>query len=623
LEIDEFQGLWSRGSADDVPPNHAMSMENFSFTQKKELQTRNGTGISFATNRNVARAKIAAFNNKTLIVLTCDNNGSIWREDISQVLLTRSGLVDFELINIFNKVIIAPILNAPSSSNYLMIWTDPSQPLRPVGGYPPPSGMTARESNVPGNINAGLHSFLVCFKTDSGFITPPQPVPPAQYRATGGWQVTLDNIPTGAAPVVDRVILATKADDSTYYVCPLPTGNSMGDNARTSVSFDFSDLSLTQSAESLFTVAPAVAVGWDTCGLTEYKGRLLVAGGLLINGNNGPDAICASSQVTEIAGGCESFDTVDGYIYVPTQNDGNIPRCMSQLFGGVLYIFKSVGIYSTQDNGSTPDTWSVDLVDSSVGCYPKNLGSITGSQNSLGISSVLLLGDAEGLFLFNGNVMRPELSWKIKSAWSMCNNPAQIRLAVDPFLNQIYVVLPTANNNWFLVGDYSLGLDSQNIRWGFYTFPWNINDVIMANVQDWQDYLYLPRLATYQGLYKLTPAATTDSGIPIRAYCQTALLAPDMGSVSVFRYLRYRAHGTGTLISELFDESLDTSFPVANITLPNHSKRDLAIQVNFVNEKCAVKFTNDGTGTSGTNGFMKVSRLQLYGRPYMTQRPTI
>jgi hypothetical protein len=611
MEIEQFMGLWNRGSNDDVPPDHATDILNMAFTRRKDIKTRDGTLISFAAGRNVVRSKIASFDNSTLIVLTCDGAGNIYREDNGSVLLSRPGMVDFEIINIFDKVIIAPILSSYSPTNYLMIWPAPGSPVRPVAGNPPPTGMTAAETGT-GSINAGEHCFAVCFKTDTGYITSPQGTPYACVAASGGKQVTLSNIPIGPSYVVARVIIGTKANDSFFYAIPNGT---IADNTTTTLVVDFPDTALTQSRDLMFDLAPSVIVAGNSCGLTQYRGRLLVVGGLVYNANNTGDDIAVSSPTSLAWGGAEAFDTVSGFIHVPTQNDGNGPRCATDLFGGVLYIFKSVGIFSTRDNGGDPDTWEVDIVDGSVGCYPKNLASITGSQNSLGISSVLLLADQEGLFLFNGNVMRPEISWKIKSLWNTCITPSQIRVAVDPFKNQIYVILPVQGKNLFFVGDYSLGLDYQSIRWSIYSFPFAAQDIMMGNVNDNNDYNYWLRIGAPNGLYKLTTKQTTDSGSLINAYWQTALLTPEFGSVNVYRYLRYRAQGSGTIQGILFDEGLANAKTTTQLTLSTGT-RDLSTQINFVNEKCSVKFTNN-------DGNIVVSRFQLFGKPYLTQRPSV
>jgi hypothetical protein len=631
-QVVQFLGLWSRGSFDDVPNDHASDIQNLSFTDRKEVYTRIGTDISFASGRKVVRSKMATFNDQTLIMLTCDGNGNIYREDNGTVLLNVPNMIDFEILNVNNKVLIAPVLSAFSATNYIYIWTGPSAALRPMAGARPSiAGMTATENSTPGVVNAGAHCFSVAYATDTGFVTAPgvdanltgsnnlEPIGPyACATSNGNDQIWVTQIPTGAGipGVTGRWLLMTKSNMPEFFRVPNPDGSAnptLPDTTTTSMQVSISDLGLTISADPLFDLAEHVLSGVSSIGLTAYKNRVfIINGGTTSQANTvvAPDNICVSSPGT-----VESFDQAYGNIQVPSQHDGNFARCASELFG-VLYIFKSVGIFSTQDNGQDPYLWPVMMVDGSVGCYPKGLASITGSQNSLGISSMIILGDREGLFMFNGNVIRPELTYKIKNFWNQIYDASQIRIAIDPFEEQMYVLLPISSTaNVLLVADYAAGLDPQAIRWTIYKFPWNINDVTMANIQDVSDWLYLPRLGTNVGLMKLTGKKTTDYGsVAVDNYWRTGLLTSAPGTVSVFRYLRWRMKGAGTLNTYLYDENYGnqiTAFP-QTIGVGN---RDQAIQINYVNEQMSVKFE--------TTGNMQVSRFDVFSAIQYPSRPSV
>ena len=46
LTVDNFMGLWNRGSLDDVPSDHASDILNMAFARKREVITRPGTEVT-------------------------------------------------------------------------------------------------------------------------------------------------------------------------------------------------------------------------------------------------------------------------------------------------------------------------------------------------------------------------------------------------------------------------------------------------------------------------------------------------------------------------------------------------------------------------------------------------
>ena len=224
-------------------------------------------------------------------------------------------------------------------------------------------------------------------------------------------------------------------------------------------------------------------------------------------------------------------------------------------------------------------------------------------------------------------MQRPELTWKIRAIWGRITHGAEynIRVVVDIYSDLFYVLLPVDGNvnpSLLLVGDYSLGLDYQNIRWSMYTFPWVVNDIMMGyyggDTGGGADY-YL-RMGTNGAIYKLDNSASEDEGTTyINNYYQTSPLAiGDPGPINVFRFIRYRLAGSGTLVTTVTDQGRNTYENAPNVipmAYPGNYK-DFGIQINFVNEKMLVRF---GTQAGADN--FRMSRVDVFGKNRWPTRP--
>ena len=142
--VENFMGLWNRGSLDDIPPDHASDILNMAFARKRETITRPGTNFShiMPNGQPAVRMFDAAFSDSVLIPLACDGIGNIWRLDNPQAppILNIIGMNDFDAINMNNRVYIAPMRVGPFDPliNVLYVWADPAFPVRPAAGARPP-----------------------------------------------------------------------------------------------------------------------------------------------------------------------------------------------------------------------------------------------------------------------------------------------------------------------------------------------------------------------------------------------------------------------------------------------------------------------------------------------------
>lgn len=128
-----------------------------------------------------------------------------------------------------------------------------------------------------GNVEAGIHQLTVSFKTSTGYIT--RPAPPSTFTAGGGNMILLQDIATGPADVVSRIIQITpKIDPNTqglltgsfYYI---PSHFEIFDNSTTSLLLDFTDTALQDGTltDDWFNL-----VSLSECaGVTSYRERLV------------------------------------------------------------------------------------------------------------------------------------------------------------------------------------------------------------------------------------------------------------------------------------------------------------------------------------------------------------
>jgi hypothetical protein len=88
-----------------------------------------------------------------------------------------------------------------------------------------------------GSISPGLHQVAVVFVTRQGYWTAPSP--PVSWTAAGGKKVSVTNIPTGPANVVQRLLAFTASGGASFY--HVPAAMVINDNTTTSLTLDFTD----------------------------------------------------------------------------------------------------------------------------------------------------------------------------------------------------------------------------------------------------------------------------------------------------------------------------------------------------------------------------------------------
>ena len=697
LSVENFMGWWNRGSLDDVPADHASDILNMAFARKREVVTRPAASFSevLPNGLPVVRMFEAAFDNEPsgLIPLACDGNGNIWRLDTYTVLLNLPprlnpdlgqyfpGMIDFDALNMNNHVYIAPMRHplAPFDAyqDVIRVWSQPSFPVRlAAGGRPPELDFAAALGG--GNAGPGYYGIAYSYVFDTGYVSPPSitfvtPNIPANSIIQVGDLTTVSSSIPNPPGVSGYIIYATQGQDN-----PVDAGRAalyevetVTDLSNPVVNLNFFDTDLViiisadpanGNLQNSMPYLPSATPG--AVALIKYNGRMVIIGPNIIYSPLADSFQQLPSDYTSVTdnrifishpGAPENFDNLTGYVVIDNESDGNIPRTGFALFGS-LFITKAYGIWATNDTGADPNDptnpWQVVLIDGGIGAYHHSIGTIFGSQTGLSFNSTAFLANRNGLFLFNGTVQRPELSFKIRAIWErmVVDSEYQTRVVVDINNDLFYVYMPIYSpttgviENIILSGDYSLGLDPQNIRWTIYSFPWNVYDIIMASWTDplGQSTFYL-RLGSDGIIYKLDHATSADEiwgpdpgvtggatylgSTPINNYYQCApMILGDTGALNICRFIRYRMAGQGTMFTTLQDQgeylaSEPLSQLVATVNVnpmngPPGNYRDFGIQTNFTNEKVIVKFA-----MNGINDAMIMARVDVFGKSRWPTRP--
>lgn len=613
LTYKQFMGWYKRGLDDECPPTHSPNCPNVMFSKKGEVTTRNGTALGISTPHVIRRTTLSTIN-ENLVPLTLDDTGHIYAGTGGSPIYTNSGMTDMVTLNMFDKTFILPCLS--SGSGFLQVW-DGTNPVRNAAGLAPAPGsaMTAADGST-GNVDIGVHQFLVAYVTNTGFTTQPGPkisgvLTPTVYTAPGGKQVVLSNIPTGPTGTTQRVILATKSGLLQYFYAP---GGTINNNTATTVTLSFFDTDLTIDASNLFNLLETIPAGGTYAAIDKYHGRMII-----VNAST-PDLVLVS-----LPGSAESFDSVVGYIQIPSERDGNNTGGTFQL-RDVLYFTKSVGIFSTNDNGGDPSSWPIFPIDGGCGGLSYGVSSITGAQGHLTANDIALIADLDGLFYFDGVVRRPPLTWNINDIWKQYVTIAtitQITVFIDPFSEVFYVFV--AGMPFLLVGDFSEGLDSDHIKWSPYTFPATLKSITMCTMLDADsEFNYYLRLsfASNNNLYKLKSGTIVDFG-PVAINSKYRLAASQFveGEINIFRALRLRAAksvstGTTNLSITLYPEDQATSVTVPAMSMALTPGKDYFRQINYMAEKMFVEFGTNGA----TDGFV-LQRVDVFGKSYFEARP--
>lgn len=468
----DCRGTFARGSGDNCPPNFLLDGLNF-MTKEGNLIPRPGMQEVAANSKNSvthlavyqANPVAGVLNPKVIAHLA---GGAVYNNsDFPATPIYTSAFSYHSWINFFGRgyfTLHNTLIGHPSE--VLQVY-EGGAASRNAAGVKPAAGMAGVLSGTPGNLGVGTYLVDVSYVTSSGFVTR-RSGSPVRVDVFGSGQIDLTAIPTSGGQA--RQIVATKAislgtytgNPNDYEFFKVPGGLLNGVVTTYSVSFFDGDLS--DSVEDLESVLATIPCG---VGITVYNGRVLIWGE-----SANPSIIRAS-----IAGEPESFDEISGIIIVDPAESGGVQNVVN--LRGTLYIFKANRMFYTIDNGRDPSTWEVKEFDSGVGTGPYGITQVLDSKgNHL---NQFLIAARSGIVIFDGLIRYPELTFYIEDIWRSVDQSVfnQIQLALNPIHKHIYCIVPLNTGHYnILFGDYSNGMDAENIKW----FLWENGDGILGNI---------------------------------------------------------------------------------------------------------------------------------------------
>lgn len=486
IEIDTFNGFWARGDEDDVPLDHFREIENIKFTGSS-IKSRDGIGISqdvavpLANIRRIYNYPMSTGN--TLIVLTyTGGSGRIYHvvnpTTVHGPLLTIAGMTDFAFLPYANRGYISPFttytageLNIEKGMNgeFLYVYAGDGTAARKAAGVGL-SGNITIANGAAGHTDAGLHLFAFVSETVSGYLTPPACM--EAFITSPLSSVSFGSVPTSGDPnVTKRHLVATKKITSftgdltgyQYFFVPNGTINNNVDTFLNNISFY--DADLLDDASYLFDNYSEIPAG---AALTLYNNRLILM----------TTYTDISIALVSAPGELEAINQIDGLIEVTP--DGN-PLTNGQELRDILYLFKRSSVRGYVDNGDVPSSWPPVGADTALGTCVHGIATVldTGGASI----DYLIICNFQGVSLFNGRFIAPELSWKIEDYWKALDRDlfGLIQVVNAVIQKEIYIVLPTGN---VLVGNYANGMDPKKIRWTVWTYNVWINSVAIHNIDE-------------------------------------------------------------------------------------------------------------------------------------------
>lgn len=221
IPVEKFQGLYNRGSDDEVPVDHARDSLNVVHTSEGHVKTRDGVIKSIALPQNGGLRRFFVMTAVppnigeplTSNPTSTDGDGLLWLDNANHLyigndptpLLTLGGMADFSAINIANRTYVSPNTGQAGLLKGKLKLVNPlTGGIRDAAGHAPEqaggSSLSAANSVSSGNVPPGLHKIAVIYETESGFWTQPGPkiyktavpVPsnPTVFAATGHKMLT-------------------------------------------------------------------------------------------------------------------------------------------------------------------------------------------------------------------------------------------------------------------------------------------------------------------------------------------------------------------------------------------------------------------------------------------------
>lgn len=615
LEQDNFRGLYSRGVSDSTPEGYFIDTLNTKFNEG-EVSTRDGSVLNISKT-NIRRFFIYKRLNETPRFIILDTSGNLYDSLIPGVpIWTDVGILDFSMVNSNNRAYITPHNRVKGiASRNLLVYEGSGTARQASGDAPTGFTLVTANSATVGNCEAGFHFFAMAFITSSGFITAPGPADYSLLNCVGGKSVNISNIAIGGASVVGRVLLATKSiptdlftgNQDAYELFFIPSGIIL-ENTSTTATVSFYDADLLDSADYLLDGLSPIPAG---LGVITYNNRLVTWGE---SGN--PFTI----RVSE-AGQPEVFNSIAGFIQLdPADAVSGVKNCYE--YRKALIIETANRTYSTTDNGSDPNTWSVVDVDKSAGTECFGVATVLDARGTN--TDRAFLATRSGLISYEGYAKRPELSFNIEGIWNRINKKVfnLVQIIDDPISHRMFITIPLDNStaiSHILYADYSKSftvygtLDERAIKWSVWSFP-SAPVSIMGDLDATTNRPVL-HYALANNIYTVKENLRDDFGNVIISHFMTNLKAALSNWVNHFGRVVLRVNGSGVLHITLTGEDFSNFTTAPSIVMLPTPGREFDTLFNFKNEKMAVKCQ-----VSSAGDYFIISKLTTWAKALWSAR---
>lgn len=622
ISIDDFMGLFDRGPNENCPLNYFIDCSNLEFVYRG-FRTR-GEFLATYTFSAIAGTILGLYvyprldGTQRRLILIRDSGGAnpVKLYDIDHVanpFLVATYDTDVNSIStlvMFDRLYIAPLIDENQHGDGFVIDVyDGTNAARNAAGFAPVGATMTSSEPGAGNVEAGLHLFAVAFETPSGFITKMGPATWTQHTASGSKNVNLAGILTGPAGTVARHILATKVissfsgDQENYELFKVPSGR-IADNVTTTLTMDFFDTELVESADYLMDLRETIPAGplfsiGNSMGVAGYREALTPA--------SDKRSVALISQGNEV----ENFSEDEGLIVVKPGYGGNLYNGVD--LNGTLYLFKdSMTLAIQPDPNTMPVNWYVSIVDSINGTGPFGIGTYVGLPYVF--NGGVLVTTKVGLQFFDGTYTN--LSDVIDERWQIATGKDFNRsvCVVDPIERRVYILFTadTGLPNTILAADFKLGYGADKVRW----CPWTITNATMRTMMNLPD----GQVQTIRNDNKIIKhleggIATTEV---ISSHAETFKARwTEAGYISQLVAMLLGAEGAGTLNLTLYNKDATLNEVLPTVALSAAPARLVKRLVSgFLSQMISLKMH-----TTGASNYMIVNTIKFFGNVQAQEYP--
>lgn len=609
VTTEKFRGLYGRGEYEDTVPAGFFIDALNTNSIGDEVKTRDGfrQNIVFPNIRRIWEYKRQGEASRLIIL---NSSGQFFDYAVSVVtpILTIPLATDFSAISQYNRAYISPHNGVTGLVGEFVYVYNGAGLARKAGGAAPSGGFNVAASAIAGNVEAGLHIFGVQYETDSGFVTAPGQL--KTLTVDGTKSVDVSSIPIGPAGTAARRIIASRAiqsfngDLEGYELFSVPNGR-IPNNTTQALTVNFYDADLQQTVDYSFDQLDYIP---SVVNITSYGTRLVYLA---------PQLNPSMAHVSK-AGEPESVNELSGFLLCgPTEAEGLKSGCE---FRDSLYLTKADKLYATRENGYDPSTWVVMDIDKGIGADVFSLSVI---QDNKGANiDFFLLGARSGLYIYNGTMVKPELTFNILNWWNRINkayfNKVQIMIDTDNF--KIYCLVPldaATSCSHVLVGDYTEGLSHQAIKWHIWNSVRFIPECISVSISNVTKKTFLRVGGRAGNVYNQTPGDKTDEAGAIDTYIWTNLDYVQGGQVHHIGGMTLRVNGSGDLQIAVKGQDSAQIVNYNSMPLVAASGREYFRHANFNNERIAIKLR-----TSFAGEYFNLKKLVNYLKPTWASRPS-